>query len=223
MISSLRVRLEAELVGTATLAGIVTGMVVIGGRFDAIDRWALAVGSFVAVTLPVAGFQRVSGAHLNPAITLALVSSRKFPLTEAGPYVVAQGAGAFVGSFVILVTLGNYARLGATVPVEGTLPEAWLAAWLAEFGFTVLLVGAALLLSFAGPGRGGWRLLLPGAAVGLSTYLIGPWTGSSLNPVRTLAPAVLSGTYTDLWVYLTAIPLAGIIAALLWRSLRSPA
>ncbi len=219
MISSLRVRLEAELVGTATLVGIGTGVVVAGGRLDGIDRWLLAVSWFVAVTLPVAGFQRVSGAHLNPAITLALVLSRKFPRMDAGPYIVAQLAGAFAGSFAVLVTLGNYARLGATVPVGGTL----LGAWLAEFGFTLLLVGAALLLSFAGPGRGGWRLVLPGAVVGLSTYLIGPWTGSSLNPARTLAPAVLPGTYTDLWVYLTAIPLARTIAGVLWRSWGPPA
>ncbi len=219
MIYSLRVRLETELVGTATLVGIGTGVVVAGGRFDGLDQWFLAARWFVAVTLPVAGFQRVSGAHLNPAITLALVWSRKFPKTEAGSYIVAKLAGAFAASLAVLVALGNHAQLGATVPIRGTLLEAGLA----EFGFSLLLVAAALLLSFAGPGRGGWRLVLPGAVVGLSTYLIGPWTGSSLNPARTLAPAVLSGVYTDLWVYLTAIPLAGIIAAVLWRSLRPPA
>jgi glycerol uptake facilitator-like aquaporin len=79
------------------------------------------------------------------------------------------------------------------------------------------LVGAVFVLADLGEGRGGWRVVLPPTVVATSTYLIGPWTGSSLNPARTIAPALLSGTYTDLWVYLTAVPLGALFMAALWR------
>ena len=77
-----------------------------------------------------------------------------------------------------------------------------------EFAFSALLVAVVFHLADRGEGPGSWRLFLPGIVVGLSTFFIGPVSGSSLNPARTVAPAVLSGGYTDIWVYLIAIPIA---------------
>ncbi|MCI4321162.1 MAG: aquaporin, partial [Thermoplasmata archaeon] len=90
----------------------------------------------------------------------------------------------------------------------GDVPRALLL----EFAFTFLLLASVLALVRFGAGRVRWRLTWPGLAVAASTYLIGPWTGSSLNPARTLAPAVLSGVYTDLWVYFVAPPVAALVA-----------
>jgi aquaporin NIP len=206
-------RAAAEVAGTALLVGIGTGAVVLNARFGGISLLGIAVAWFLAVFVPIALFIRLSGAHLNPVITLALAASGRIAWKEVPPYVLGQFAGAFVGSAFVLVTLGDFAHLGATMPAQGNV----LRAFPAEFAFTAALVTAVFVLSDFGVGRGRWRIVLPPVVVAFSTYFIGAWTGSSLNPARTLAPAILSGTYTDLWVYLTAVPLAGLLVAAVWK------
>jgi glycerol uptake facilitator-like aquaporin len=206
-------RAASELAGTALLVGIGTGTIVGAQRVGGIPQWAMAGAWFFAVLIPIVLFIRLSGAHLNPVVSLGLAASGRIAWQEVPPYVLGQVAGAFLASAVVLGTLGPAAHLGATVPAPGDA----LWAFPAELGFTATLVAAVFVLADLGAGRGRWRTLLPPAAVGLSTYLIGPWTGSSLNPARTLAPAVLSGTYTELWVYLTAIPIGALMVAAVWR------
>ena len=206
-------RCLAEVAGTALLVGIGTGTIVAAGRAGGVPQWTLAVAWFLAVLIPIAFFLEVSGAHLNPAVTLALASSGRIDWGETVPYWASQVLGAFLASFVVLLTLGGGSHLGATLPSGGNLPRALLS----EAAFTALLVGTVFVLADTGEGPGRWRTLLPPAAVGISTYVIGPWTGSSLNPARSVAPAVLSGTYTDLWVYLVAVPLAALAMAAVWK------
>lgn len=167
----------------------------------------------MAVTIPVLLFVRVSGAHLNPVVTAALATSGRIGWCEVPAYVLSQFLGAFAGSGAVLAIVGGASHIGSTTPSIASLS----AAFAAEAVFTAILVAAVFTLSDQGEGQRRWRLLLPGAAVGLATYVIGPWTGSSLNPARTLAPAVLSGTFTDLWIYLTAVPVGALLVALLWR------
>ncbi len=146
-------------------------------------------------------------------MTLGLAVSGRIAWKEVPAYALAQFLGAFLGSLVVWEIGGDVAHLGATVPSAGSLPLTFLL----EFGFTAALLAAVFVLSDRGQGSYRWRLLLPPIVVGISTLLIGPLTGSSLNPARTIAPAVLSGTYTDLWIYLVAVPLAAVSIALLWR------
>jgi aquaporin NIP len=206
-------RVAAEAAGTSLLVGLGTGSVVWAVRAGGIPQWELGVAWFLAVLIPILLFIGVSGAHLNPAVTLALAASRRIAWREVPPYVVGQLAGAFLGSAVVLETLGDSARLGATVPHHIGVA----ATFVLEFAFTALLVASVFVLADQGEGGYRWRLLLPPGVVGVSTFLIGPFTGSSLNPARTIAPAVLSSTYTDLWVYLVAVPLAAVVVALLWK------
>ncbi len=213
MISSLERRAAAEATGTAILVGFGTASIVGGVRLGGIPQWELAVAWFLAVLVPIALFVRISGAHLNPVVTLALAASGRIAWKEVPVYVVAQVAGALVASTFVLLTLGDFAHLGATVPAQGNVDRAFLG----EMVFTAALIIAVFVLSDRGEGPGRWRLLLPPTVVALSTYLIGPWSGSSLNPARTIAPAILSATYTDLWVYLTAVPLGALVVAALWR------
>jgi aquaporin NIP len=206
-------RVAAEAAGTALLVGIGTGSIVLGARIGGLPQVALAGAWFLAVLIPIALFIRVSGAHLNPAVTLALATSGRVAWQEVPYYLLGQISGAFLASATVLGVLGKAAHLGATVPAQGNVVRAFPA----ELAFTAALVLAVFVLSDFGEGRVRWRILLPPTVVGLSTYLIGPWTGSSLNPARTLAPAILSATYTDLWVYLTAVPLGALLIAALWR------
>jgi aquaporin NIP len=203
----------AEAAGTALLVGIGTGSIVLSARLGGFPLVVLAGGWFLAVAVPIWLFIRLSGAHLNPAVTLALAASGRIAWREVPGYVLGQAAGAFLGSALVLEVLGDFGHLGATVPAQGNV----LRAFPAELAFTVALVMAVFILSDWGEGTGRWRILLPPTVVAFSTYIIGPWTGSSLNPARTIAPAVLSGTFTDLWVYLTAVPLGALLVALLWK------
>jgi len=206
-------RVVSEVVGTALLVGIGTGAVVGAARLGGIPQWSLATIWFLAVLIPIALFIELSGAHLNPMVTLALAVSRRIAWREVPDYLVGQFAGAFLASGTVLLTLGNYAHLGSTVPAPAEVPQAFLL----EFTFTAMLVASVFFLADRGVGRRRWRILLPPAVVGISTYLIGPLSGSSLNPARTLAPAILSATYTDLWVYLTAVPLGALVIASTWK------
>lgn len=206
-------RAAAEVAGTALLVGIGTGTIVLSARVGGLPLVVLAGAWFFAVLIPIALFIGVSGAHLNPVVTLALAASGRIAWREVPFYVLGQVLGAFLGSAVVLGVLGDVAHLGATVPAQGDVVRAFPA----ELAFTAALVAAVFVLSDLGEGRVHWRILLPPTVVALATYLIGPWTGSSLNPARTLAPAILSGTYTNLWVYLTAVPLGALLIAALWR------
>lgn len=216
---SLAVRSLAELAGTALLVGIGCGSIVAGADAGGVGVGVIAVSWFFAVLVPVVMFARVSGAHLNPAVTLMLAGSRRFPVREAPPYIAAQLAGAFVGAGLVLLFLGGAAHLGATLPRGDDLPRTFVY----ELGFTVALLLSVVYLSWPQKVVRRWELLLPAIVVGCSTYLIGPWTGSSLNPARTIAPAVLSGEYQGIWVYFAAALVASAAsAAFVWFFEPSP-
>lgn len=213
MKTSLASRSLAELVGTALLVGIGCGSIVAGANAGGVSQGVLAVSWFLAVLIPVLAFARVSGAHLNPAVTLMLVGSRRFPPGEALPYIVAQLAGAFVGAGAVLISLGGAAHLGATLPRGDDLARTFVF----ELGFTLALLLSVIYLSWPQKVVKTWELFLPPIVVGCSTFVIGPWTGSSLNPARTIAPAVLSGDYLGIWVYFAAALVACAMgAAFVW-------
>jgi aquaporin NIP len=210
--SSIWKRFLAEGAGTALLVGIGTGAIVLSARAGGVPQWELAVAWFSAVLVPIVLFIGISGAHLNPAVTLGLAASGRIGWVETPVYVLGQFAGSFVGSAAVAVSCGTAAHLGSTVPSTNLVT-----AFGVEGAFTAGLVAAVFLLADRGEGPFRWRLALPPLVVGVSTYVIGPLTGSSLNPARTIAPAVLSGTFSDLWVYLTAIPVAALLVAAAWR------
>lgn len=205
-------RFLAEGLGTALLVGIGTGAIVIAARAGGVPQWELALAWFVAVLVPIVLFVGVSGAHLNPAVTLGLAASGRIAWREVPEYVLGQFAGAFLGSACVAVSLGTEAHLGSTL-MATSVPTAFVL----EAAFTGALIAAVFVLADRGEGRLRWRLALPPSVVGVSTLVIGPLTGSSLNPARTLAPAVLSGSFANLWVYLAAVPVGALLVALVWR------
>jgi MIP family channel proteins len=210
---SLLARCLAEFAGTALLVAIGTGTIVGAAAHGGIPAWAMALAWTAAVLVPILIFVHVSGAHLNPAVTFALAASGRIGWQELPPYVLSQFAGAFLGSAAVATLFGWPPNLGATIPSTGDLTQVAGG----EMAFTALLIVAVFTLSDRGEGPRRLRLLLPPLAVGLSTLVIGPITGSSLNPARSVAPAVLSGSYSDLWVYLVVIPVAAGLVALAWR------
>jgi len=205
-------RILAELGGTALLVGIGTGAIVYSAKIGGVPQWEMAIAWFLAVLIPILLFVRISGAHLNPAVTLGLAVSGRIAWAEAPEYLLGQFVGAFLGSGLVAVSLGNGAHLGSTLPSTSL----WIV-FCGEALFTTVLLASVFALSDRGEGAFRWRLALPPLAVGVSTYFIGPLSGSSLNPARTIAPAVLSGSFTGIWVYLISVPLAASCVALAWR------
>jgi len=174
-------------------------------------------GAITAIVYSPLG--RRSGAHLNPAVTLAFWLLGKITSRSAVFYAVAQLAGALTGAALVLAIWGGWAtnvHVGATVPQDGGS----IAALTAETAMTFLLV--SLILNFVDRPH---LMAFTGAAVGtlvaFFVFVEAPVSGASLNPARTLGPAVVGGTFTDLWVYLVGPPLGALSAALLYRHRRS--
>ena len=162
---------------------------------------------------------RRSGGHINPAVTLAFLRLGKITRRSAAVYVVVQVAGALTGAALVMVIWRGWATsvsVGATVPKDGG-PAAAMAA---EVGVTFLLV--TLLLHFVDrPRLMPYTAAAAGVLVAFFVFVEAPVSGTSLNPARTLGPAVVGGTFTDLWIYLLGPPLGALLAVLVYRHGRS--
>lgn len=212
----------AELVGTFALVFLGAGAVALGvvGQLGA----AFAHG-FVVVGFAYA-YGHVSGAHINPAVTLGVLAAGRIGLTRAVAYIVAQCVGGILGALTLRSVLGGPVNgLGATqlasgLPVggEATIAVSPLAGVAIEAILTFFLVNAVMNAGVEGKVTGPGGL---GVGFILTSCILmgGPLTGGSLNPARTLGPAVATGDFTHVWVYFVGPPLGAIAAGLLYRGL----
>jgi aquaporin Z/aquaporin NIP len=174
---------------------------------------AVPVAGGLALAIAVAGLGHISWAHLNPAVTLGLAASRRFPWACAPGYVLAQFAGATAAAAVTWGLYGDQARsiahLGAPAPAAGASAGRVLAAE-AVVTFILVLVVVAVATDTRIPR--GTAAMAVGAALAVAIVISGPVSGAGVNPARAIGPMILAGQFTDWWAYLTA-PLAGGVAA----------
>jgi glycerol uptake facilitator protein len=217
-------RLLAEAVGTALLvligAGSVVATLTVDGRVTYAGLGFISLAFAVVVAVVVYGFGPVSGAHINPAVTVSLALTRRFPWVEVVPYVLAQVVGALVGAMLIVAVFGTDSvdlGLGATTLGDGV--PYWQGI-VAEAVGTFLLLYAVMALAVDSRAPRGWAGLMIGLAVAAAILLIAPQTGGSLNPARTIGPYLTlaifgeSVPWSELGVYLVG-PLAGGLLAVL--------
>ncbi|HUZ02126.1 MAG TPA: aquaporin [Thermomicrobiaceae bacterium] len=205
--------LAAEVFGTFALTLVAAGGLVISvvshGQVDATAR-ALAPGLMVVAMIYAIG--DVSGAHINPSVTLAFALRGDFPWRHVPLYWLAQLAGALLAPALLLLLFGDVAHLGTTIPHAGNGTAVVM-----EIVLTTLL--ASVILGTATRGRivGPSAALPVGATVALAGLFAGPISGASMNPALSLGPALVSGTLATAWIYLVGPFLgAGLAVLLTW-------
>lgn len=199
-------RVLAEAFGTAALVFVGPGAAMLSASTQVINHLGVSIAFGVIVALLVLLLGPISGAHINPAVTLTFWWMKRFPRRDVVPYVVAQCAGAMAAAFLLRALLGDVGHVGATIPSVSTVT-----AFIIEFAASALL--AFVIFALASP-RDIPALVPPltiGATVFVGAYVTGPWTGGSLNPARSFGPAVASHTWTAHWIYWLA-PITGMLA-----------
>ena len=175
---------------------------------------SLVFGLIIMVMIYATG--HLSGAHINPAVTLAFTLTRHFPAREAIAYIGAQVAGAICGALALAaVWTSKPAELGATVPTVGAG-----SAFVYELLLTAFLMFVIVAVATDTRAVGAAAAIAIGGTVGLDALFGGPVTGASMNPARSFGPALVSGTWTDFWVYLAGPILGAAAGALAYQVVR---
>lgn len=201
-------KLLSEGIGTFALVFAGTGAIVIndasGGTVTHVGV-ALTFGLVVLAMIYTLG--EISGAHLNPAVTLGFFLARRFPAREMGPYVASQCLGALAASMALHWLFPAHRTLGATIPAGAAVQS-----FVLEVILTALLMFVILGVSTGAREKGITAGIAIGAVIALEALFAGPVCGASMNPARSLAPALVSGQTGSLWIYLLA-PVLGAAAA----------
>jgi MIP family channel proteins len=204
-------KMVAEAIGTFILVLAGTGAAIVGGSY--------AFGFGFGLIAIVYAIGHISGAHVNPAISLGLAVTGRFPMAQVPYYIGSQIVGAILASLFLRLVHGNLNGLGATSVVDGySLLD----------GFLLELVGAAILVFVVCAVATDKRVqpAVVGLAIGATLLFIelvaGPITGGSVNPARSLGPALASWSFSDIWIYLTAPFIGGAIGAVGYEFIRGP-
>ena len=200
----------AELIGTFFLVFAGTGAMVVnnysGGALGHVGV-AMTWGLIVLVIIYTIG--DVSGAHINPAVTIAFWLAKRFNGKEVIPYIIAQSIGAFLASIALKVMFPDNNTLGASLP-----SGSWQQSFVMEVILTFLLMYVILNVSSGAKEKGIMAGTAIGATVGLEAMFAGPVSGASMNPIRSIAPAAISGHTEHLWAYIVATILGASLAVL---------
>lgn len=201
-----------EFIGTFGLVLAGTGAIITNELTGALGHVGIAITFGVTVMAMVYAFGHVSGAHINPAVTIGLAAAGDLPWARVPGYVLAQLSGAVAASAVHRATFGPVARLGATFPQTEPVHALVLEFFMTFFLVTVVTasaVDARAVKGFAGIAIGGTILL--------DALFGGPISGASMNPARSFGPALLAGAWAHHWIYWVAPIAGGIVAGVLYR------
>ena len=208
-------KLAAEFIGTYILMFAGTGACVINAITGSITHVGIALIFGLVVMALIYTFGHISGAHFNPAVTIAFIVYRTISWRNGLLYIVMQVTGAIAASLTLFLMFGNVSRLGATVPA-GSWQQSFVLEIILTFILMIVIYGAALhtkaVHAFAGAAIG--------ATVAVEAMFAGPISGASMNPARSLAPALVSGHLEHLWIYLTATVLGALLATFIFKYIK---
>lgn len=202
-------RYIAEAIGTFARVFAGSGAIIIdhvsGGGVTPIG---IAVTFGLVVLAMIYAVGEVSGAHFNPAVTLGFVAARRMPPRMILPYLLSQCAGALAASSILGILFPHDPLLGATLPAGSAVQS-----FILELILTFILMFVILSVSTGAKEKGITAGIAIGAVIGLEAAFAGPISGASMNPARSLAPAMVRGHYQYLWIYVIAPPIGACLAS----------
>jgi len=199
-------KLLAEIIGTFTMVFCGCGAMTIDEITNgSISHVGVAITWGLIVMSMIYAFGEISGAHFNPAVTLGFATAKKFEWKKVPSYILAQLLGALLAIFILWILFPESKSFGHTYPAEGFAPYK---AFILEFFLTFFLMMVIINVSTGSKEIGTMAAIAVGSVILLEAMFAGPMTKASMNPVRSIAPALFSGHLKDLWLYILA-PILG--------------
>jgi len=209
----------AEFLGTFIMVFCGTGAMIIDQQTGgAVTHVGVAVTWGLVVMSLIYALGNVSGAHMNPAVSIAFTVAKRFPVKELLPYIISQFGGAIVASLILRFLFPGNELLGATLPA-GTAMQSFILEAILTFFLMLVIIHVATGSKEQGIMAG----LAIGSVVLLEAMFAGPICGASMNPARSFAPALVSGHLENIWVYLLSTPIGAVTAIPVWKYLTAEA
>ena len=203
----------AELLGTYALVFAGTGAIVIDQQSHGnITHVGIAITFGLVIMSMIYTFGDISGAHFNPAVSIAFTIAKKFPLKELIPFIISQLSGAISASLTLKFLFPANQFLGATIPAGSDAQS-----FILEFILTFFLMLVIINVAKGSKEQGMFAGLAIGSIVALEAMFAGPICGASMNPARSLAPALVSGHTEHLWIYLSATVIGAALSIPVWK------
>lgn len=208
----------SELIGTFALVFFGTGAIIVNDfSNNAFGLVGIAITFGLIVTVMIYIFGQISGAHINPAVTVAYVFKKEIKLWDAFFYMVFQIIGAILASLTLHFLFKNHKTLGVTLP-SGSVMQSFMMEIISTFFLMITILGVTeqksnIIKSISG--------IIIGFVVLAMIFVAGPISGGSFNPARSIGPALVSGNLDYLWIYLSAPFIATILAVFVWNFLKT--
>jgi aquaporin NIP len=207
--------LTAEAVGTFALVYAGAGAVMVDAKTEALGQVGIALTFGLVIMAMIYAVGHISGAHFNPAVSFAFAVTRHFAWPRVAGYWTAQVAGAVAAALVLRASLGDVADVGRTSP-SGSAGQSFL--WEIVLTFFLMFVIMAVATDTRAVGEA--AAIAIGGTVGLDAMFGGPISGASMNPARSLGPAVAAGELGDVWIYLLAPLVGAVLGAIVYQVIR---
>jgi aquaporin NIP len=208
----------AEAIGTFALVFAGAGAIMVDAKTHALGHVGVAVTFGLVIMVMIYAVGHVSGAHFNAAVTFAFALTRHFPWSRAAVYWLAQFVGALTAALLLRASLGNIAHVGATLP-SGSQGQSFLF----EFVMSAFLMFVILAVATDTRAVGEAAAIAIGGTIALDAMFGGPISGASMNPMRSLGPALVSGDLHALWLYIVAPVVGSSIGGLAYQFVRAEA